>query len=384
MKILINASNIKLGGVLQITISFLNEIAQNKDFDFVLIVNNIVKKEIDEIAFGENYEIHTLDFRHPFQKGYTSYINSLNEILERSQSQIAFSIFGPAYWLPKVTHVVGFAYGWAVNPDSKFIRNLPLFKKIKLTFQNALKSYYFRNEADYYIVETEVVKQRLSKFMQFPLSKIFVVSNTYNHFFDQPQPQSDLSKLPKDGFKLLTIATNYTHKNLKVYKPIVEYFRKRGIHDIFFIVTLPSEEYEKLYPGGDQNIINVGKVSPKNCPDLYHHCDAMILPTLLESFSACYPEAMITKKPILTSDLDFARNICGDSAVYFDPYDPIDIATKILKVKERPDLQNRLIQNGLRQVKTFLTAQKRADTYLKIVEEIAKKQVSIMMHARSQ
>ena len=58
--------------------------------------------------------------------------------------------------------------------------------------------------------------------------------------------------------------------------------------------------------------------------------DAMLLPTMLECFSASYPEAMVMKKPVLTSDLSFARSICGNAAIYFNPFDPADIADKII------------------------------------------------------
>ena len=51
----------------------------------------------------------------------------------------------------------------------------------------------------------------------------------------------------------------------------------------------------------------------------------MILPTLLESFSATYIEAMFHGKTILTSDLDFARDVCGEAAFYFDPLNPQSI-----------------------------------------------------------
>lgn len=377
MKILINASNIKLGGVLQVTVSFINEISSRTDVDFVLIVNKIVGKEIRDVEFGDNFELHSLNFRHPLQSGYSQYVASLNQILKESRANIAFSVFGPAYWIPEVPHIVGFAYGWAINPDSKFIRTLPILKKMSLYLQNAYKSYYFRNEAQYYIVETEVVKQRLSKQMQFPLSDIYVVSNTYNHYFHHYNGELLPWPVPENGFKMLTIATNYAHKNLKIYKPICEYFRSRGIHDIYFIVTVPDEDYQKLYPGGDPNIINVGKVAPRSCPSLYAISDAMILPTLLEAFSACYPEAMIMKKPILTSDLDFARDICQDSAVYFDPFDFEDVANKILELRANKDLQNRVVQAGLRRVKHFSSARERAQEYMRICLEVAEKTMEV-------
>ena len=50
----------------------------------------------------------------------------------------------------------------------------------------------------------------------------------------------------------------------------------------------------------------------------------------MESFSSTYLEAMSFGRPILTSDLDFAREVCGNSAAYFNPWDVTSIADAII------------------------------------------------------
>jgi glycosyltransferase involved in cell wall biosynthesis len=40
--------------------------------------------------------------------------------------------------------------------------------------------------------------------------------------------------------------------------------------------------------------------------------------------------------PILTSDLDFAREVCGEAAVYFSPWDPDAMATAIERLRDEP------------------------------------------------
>jgi len=64
-------------------------------------------------------------------------------------------------------------------------------------------------------------------------------------------------------------------------------------------------------------------------PSLYAQSDALLMPTLLESFSGTYVEAMFHKIVILTSKLDFAEDVCGESAFYFDPTSPEDILASI-------------------------------------------------------
>ena len=92
----------------------------------------------------------------------------------------------------------------------------------------------------------------------------------------------------------------------------------------------------------------------------------MFLPTLLETFSASYPEAMIMEKPIITSNLSFAKDICASSAEYFNPLDPEDIAKKILNLYSDKNRYNQLIEFGKKQVKIFPNPNERAKKYLSI------------------
>ena len=105
-------------------------------------------------------------------------------------------------------------------------------------------------------------------------------------------------------------------------------------------------------------------------PSLYKECDAMFLPSLLECFSASYPEAMAMEKPIVTTDQGFARSICGDAALYYSPVDPVDAANKISRLIREPKLQKQLIENGKIRLKTFPTPEERAKEYLRICEEM--------------
>ena len=98
----------------------------------------------------------------------------------------------------------------------------------------------------------------------------------------------------------------------------------------------------------------------------------MMLPTLAECFSSSYPEAMISSLPILTSDLDFARSICGNSALYFDPLDPVDIVSKIIQLYNDSSLRSNLILLGKRRLDHFDSASQRADKILNICQSMAR------------
>jgi glycosyltransferase involved in cell wall biosynthesis len=81
-------------------------------------------------------------------------------------------------------------------------------------------------------------------------------------------------------------------------------------------------------------------------PALYTACDLLLLPTLLESFSGTYIEAMHYGVPVCTSDRDFAHVVCGEDAVYFDPTSAQDIHATIRRLLDDPALKARLIEGG--------------------------------------
>jgi glycosyltransferase involved in cell wall biosynthesis len=96
----------------------------------------------------------------------------------------------------------------------------------------------------------------------------------------------------------------------------------------------------------------------------------MFLPTLAECFSASYPEAMKMGKPIVTTDLGFARSICRDAALYFTPCDASSAAGQIARLIGNPTLQAQLRERGRLRVSEFDSPAQRAEKLLTICEDL--------------
>jgi glycosyltransferase involved in cell wall biosynthesis len=153
---------------------------------------------------------------------------------------------------------------------------------------------------------------------------------------------------------------------------VIEELKNRGKGKFKFILTIDSENFRRIFNGVcEEHVTNIGPVKPEECPSLYNECDVMFLPTLAECFSASYPEAMVMKKPIITTDLGFARNICQEAALYFKPTDPVSAADAIVRLIENQQLVNKLIINGLSRVKEFDDALERARKILNICQKLA-------------
>lgn len=368
MKILINCSNLKVGGGLQVAHSFLYEILSNTEHKFIVVLSDFLKYQINETDFPKNFIFINYSIKPSVWKAIFGEDKFLDEVEFKYNPDVVFSVFGPTYWQPKAQHICGFAKPDYIYKDSPYFKQISLYQKLKLKAMEFFHMFDFKNNNECLITEnpdvTRILKQKVTQ-------SVYTVTNSYNQIFDDESKwdRSLKIELPKETIKLLTISANYPHKNLAIIKKVIPILRQDFPDFSFhFFLTIDRKEFginenDEL----NENITFLGKVAIKQCPPLYQQVDFMFLPTLLECFSASYCEAMVMQRPILTSDLPFAKGICGRAASYFNPINPIDIANKIVDLASNPNLQNQLVNLGKEQLKTFDSSQIRAKKYLEII-----------------
>jgi glycosyltransferase involved in cell wall biosynthesis len=83
------------------------------------------------------------------------------------------------------------------------------------------------------------------------------------------------------------------------------------------------------------------------------NASALIFPSIYEGFGLPPLEAMSCGCPVAASSAASIPEICGDSAIYFDPYDVNDIADKIYQLVTNDTLSQALIDKGSERVKIF-------------------------------
>jgi glycosyltransferase involved in cell wall biosynthesis len=237
-----------------------------------------------------------------------------------------------------------------------------------------LKKFYHRillkKNADLYIVQTYDMKNRFVDFINLEDEKVEVVSSKYDSVFTNKIENFKLLPKKKDGeFWFITISAYYSHKKLDIINDLVFRIKEMNLN-IKFILTLPDEIIETKFKYAKDYIINLGHVKLEECPYIYQQADALFLPTLVESFTASYPEAMIMKKPILTSNYSFATSVCEDAALYFNPYDIEDVMEQIVKIYSDKELYNNMILKASVIVEKLPSSKERAEKYLKICKKV--------------
>lgn len=370
MKLIINTTNLTPGGGVQVASSFIRECIRHPENQYFVFMTEVVNSQINQMQFPENFKFYLFD-QYPGPLKFA--VKRKLSLLEREiKPDVVFTVFGPAYWKPDSTHLVGFAIPHLVYLDSPFFSIIPLWLKLFWRFKIIMKKFYFRREGNYFHVETEDVRDRLANFLGVSTDRVFTVSNTASAYFDQ-QINPDKFKQLTDirHFKMLFLSAYYTHKNFELLNKLIPALKNKGFDNFRFVLTLPEETFLNLFDEEiRQHLINTGPVKMEDCPALYKATDALFLPTLLECFSANYPEAMKSGRPVLTSDAGFSRSVCRDAALYFDPLNPEDAATAILTLYRDKSVMETLVENGHKRMADFPDAAKKADQLLEILKNI--------------
>ena len=373
MKLLINCSDLRGTGVCQVAASFLNECCAFNENEYVVFIAEPVKKNIDIDSFPSNFKFYEFENRALFSLAGWPNIIKMKKIEAKEKPDCTFTVFGPSFWRPKSPHLQGYAYPHYVYPESPLFNLLSFKQRIDIKIRQWLHVTQLKRNGDFFVCETEDVKKRWSSMYGIPEERVFKAYNTASEpFFSYAATNNDRED---DEFRFYSLCSPYRHKNLEILNEVCALIPSLNCKKkIRFYTTLPQESVNKIFNESTrQYIVNVGPQLVTDCPKLVAKCDALFLPTLLECYSASYPEAMCMGKPILTSNLSFATDVCGKAALYFDPLNANDIVKKIGELIESPVLYSDLQARGKERLNEFGRAHDRAQTYLSICKSIINK-----------
>lgn len=368
MKIMINTAHQRFGGAVQVALSFINECRDFREHEYFIMLGPGLQKLVHEEQFPENFHFEKFDFGViNFHKSFVIH-RALRAMEKRYQPDVVISTTGPTYFHSKAPQIIGFNLPLYIYPESPYLQTYTRVQKLNFIFKKKLHYYFFKRDVSAVVTQTDDVNQRVRKELGF--DKVYTITNTASTYYNLPEScPNKLAPKSDSLYRFVTISAFYKHKNLELIADLAKTLVKRGRKNFEFVLTIKPEEFQRIFKG-QANITTVGPVPPKECPSLYRECDAMFLPTLAECFSASYPEAMLMSKPIITTDLGFARSICGKAALYFEAKDVKAAADQIERLLDDKQLEAALIAQGHEEFKKFDSPQERARKYLKLCESL--------------
>ena|GEM_PF-5155468 len=149
------------------------------------------------------------------------------------------------------------------------------------------------------------------------------------------QPEAPKAGCATPTHRFFCLSSFATHKNVAILFDTAILLKNRGI-PAQIIVTLDQQDgevrtfFDRINAEGlSEIVVNAGILEFEEINDWFLACHALLLPTKLESFGLPYVESLARGRPVLTSDLPFAHEICKTGTMFFDPDDPSDIAATI-------------------------------------------------------
>ncbi|MBE7419300.1 MAG: glycosyltransferase family 4 protein [Ideonella sp.] len=316
-RLLINCSNLHVGGAVAVASSFVHCLSQEPpdDFDITLLLSTAVSANLDSMRTELNGFVGSEVVNHHG-------LHSLWQGLRRRFAchDVVFTVFGPAYVLPHATpHICGFAQPLIIYPHNPVEARMAPLARWRQRLKYLIQERFFASASEL-VVELEHVKDALARNRLFRHIPIHVVYNTVDSLFLDPTRWQPLA-LPKSarGLRLGLVSRNYPHKNLDCLPALKEQLQREHGLPVEFYVTFTDAEWQACAPSFREAVRNVGPLLLTQSPTFYAAMAGVIFPSLLESFSAVPLEAMRMRRPLFASDLPFIRDCCHQHAVYFDP-----------------------------------------------------------------
>lgn len=163
---------------------------------------------------------------------------------------------------------------------------------------------------------------------------------------------------PHDDAYFLFVGNVKPHKNLSGLIRAFGSIADAIPHDLIivgkrsgFITT--DRGAQQLPQNLESRVKFTGAVDLQTLRRWYFHAEALVFPSFYEGFGFPPLEAMAMQCPAIVSKVASVPEVCGDAALYCDPYDTNSIATAMLQIVRDQGLRANLVAKGISQAKKY-------------------------------
>ncbi len=210
---------------------------------------------------------------------------------------------------------------------------------------------------------SDFVRQDLHRKYDIPMEKMSTVriipSQSAWVRIDKKECSKRIRKLGIFGPYFLYPAHCWPHKN---HKRLVEAFAAiRSELVPGFKLVLTGAPFKEDHParilieerGLSDTIVHLGYRSPLELRCLFQKAEALVFPSLFEGYGMPVAEAIISKTPVICSNVTSLPEIAGKAAVMFNPQSTEEIASSMLRITKDTGLRIDLIEESKIERKKF-------------------------------
>jgi len=149
---------------------------------------------------------------------------------------------------------------------------------------------------------------------------------------------------------LLFVGNDKPHKNLRRLMLAFDRVADDVEHDLLLVGRCAGADADNPRP---DRIVRQGAVDDDTLRRLYAQATALVMPSLYEGFGLPPLEAMASDTAVVAARAASLPEVCGDAALYVDPYRIDDMAAALATICRDGDLRARLIAAGRDRVAVF-------------------------------
>lgn len=252
-------------------------------------------------------------------------------------------------------------YGWIFNPSNLWV---------------AWRDRWMLGGRRYrkVVAISERVRRELKQYYEVPDEQIVTIPNGINlarYKLGNAQSRAEVRRsfgIPDDVPLVLFVGSRFRIKGLKFAIRALAQMKTRAV--LLIVGDDTSRPYKQLAAqlGISDRVIFAG--GRRDLPNIYPAADALVLPTLYETFALVCLEAMASGVPVVAAPVggieDYLRD--GENGLHIT-HDPALIAAKLDYLLGNPELQASIRSAGLETVKDY-EWEKIAKQYLNLFEEL--------------
>lgn len=332
--ILFNASTNVVGGGIKNAALFLKECVENKDFNWHFIISSQVNDFLKDSRITIQTEnLHVLD-KSPAKSKKVK--KDILAYVIKNEIDLVYTMAGPAYVKFPCVHVQGISNAYITHADwATYKLKKNVYSIFRYYFYTSVQ-FFYSLKADHFVFQTDFAKNSYKRRSGIKDSRLHVIPNAFDtsiacHFLTNFMDATANKKFKQ--IQIFCPGAAYLHKGFQFLPAIIEELKKSTKKIFKFIVTLP--EHSAVW-GNLQKALkaknvteyceNIGPYKYSDLVSLLDTSDIVFVPSLLETFSASYLEAMCAKKKLIVADKSFAREVCDGYGIYVNPLDSIKTA----------------------------------------------------------
>ena len=267
----------------------------------------------------------------------------------------------------------------AIIHDLNFEHFNNIMPKDKLKFYKKNFPKYAR-KATRIVTVSETSKKDIVNTYNTPSDKIDVVYNAASdHYFELSEAGKEKTRTKYSNHQpyFVYVGSINPRKNpVRLLQAFEKLKKETGLpHKLVFVGSKmwKYSEFDSVLNASSiqKDVVFTGHVTPEELNKLVSSAMALCFVSYFEGFGIPLVEAMQAKTPIISSNVSVMPEVCGEAALYVNPFDVDDIMQKMKQMATDSHLRQNLIAKGSEQVKRFdwdKSAEKMWQSIIKTIE----------------